>query len=878
MLKLGFAPALTLMLILPSAPVSAQTREARSDSGPRFLYASVPSATAIQVDAGTLPDLRRRLAVRFDGATVSEALDYVSARTGLRFIYSRDMVSVDRRITLEASDISVAAVLTELFLGAAVDLVFSAAGQVALVARAVPNRGEIVGRVVEGATGAPIAGAEVDVVGSELRATTDGGGVFRLASVPPGVVQLRIMALGFASFVQSDVVVGTGKPASVLIELRVAPVQLGGITVGPSWFAAAQQIPTSTQRLNVEEIRRSPGAQEDVVRAVSLLPGVAPTPIHRNDLIVRGGAPFENLFLVDGLEVPNINHFAAQGSSGGYVSLINLDFVRSVQFSAGGFGAAQGDRAGSVTTLALREGITDRHAGEINFASTGFGVLAEGPVGAGSYLIGIRRSYLDLILELSGESFFTRYWDANAKVTQRLGSRNELSWTFIGALDDFGFNIETDDDRYDAAIMAVNDDQYFSALTWSHWTEHSRLQLTLGRVAHAFDTFQNDTLGVSIFTNRSTEAENSLRLSYTRSTPTGAEIEAGVVAKHEDRLRYHVRLPGFLRTDAAGTPRPLDLDTSFTTFRMGSWAQASVQWTPRLSTTFGGRLDYYEYLGGAVRVAPRIAATLDLGRGTTLNVSGGRYWQTPSPIWLVGDPSNGDNLRPFRVDQAVIGVQKLLREDLKLQLEAYRKEYRGYPTRVWRPQAVLSPGIEHVEADIPFGLEPLTSQGNGSAVGAELFLQKRLSTTPVYGTASFSVNRTEFTALDGRSRTGAYDLPIAASLAIGWRPNAVWDLGLRFRAASGLPKTPFVSSGRNEGRLDFERYNDGGRMPAFHALDIRLDRRWAFRGIQLTTYLDIQDLYNRDNPIAYVWDRRERAPSYEKAIGFLPSIGINVEF
>jgi hypothetical protein len=426
--------------------------------------------------------------------------------------------------------------------------------------------------------------------------------------------------------------------------------------------------------------------------------------------------------------------------------------------------------------------------------------------------------------------------------------------------------------------MAVNDDQYLSALTWSRWMRGANLRLTLGRVVHRFHTFQNDTLGSAIFTNRSTEAENTLRLSYTRVLPAGAELEWGAAAKYADRQRYDVQLAGDLRTDADGLPRPLDLDTSFTATRLGAWAEARVPWTARFSTKLGVRVDHYEYLDNAVRAAPRLAASLELGNGTTLNVSAGRYWQSPSSIWLAGDPSNWANLRPFRVDQLIVGMQKLLRDDLKLQVEAYRKRYRNYPTRTWHPQAILTPGIENVENDVPFGLEPLTSEATGSAMGVELFLQKRLSTVPLYGLASFSINSTEFTSLDRISRIGPYDIPIVANLALGWRPDAFWDLGLRFRTSSGLPRTPYIDAGPDEGRLDFERFNDGGRMPAFHALDVRVDRRWAFGGVQLTTYLDIQDLYNRDYPIAYVWDRRERAPRYEKAIGFLPTIGINLEF
>lgn len=861
-----------------AVPLVAQSAVGQAEQGPRFLFASSASAKPARVDARTLPALAVRLAVEFENETVARALDAVSEQTGLRFVYSADLVRVDRRVTLKAADIALAAVLTELFLDAGIDVVFTPNGHVALVSQHQRSSGEIVGRVVDAVTRSPIRGATVQVVGDEASATTDDGGRFRLSPVSPGVVSLSVAAVGYGPLVQTDIVVGTGRPATALLVMTPAPLLLGEVTLAPSYFALSRETPTSTQRLNPEEIRRMPGAQEDVVRAISLLPGVAPTAIHDNTLVVRGGAPFENLFLVDGLEVPNINHFSAQGSSGGAVSLVNLAVVRDVEFSAGGFGASHGDRVGSVTSLALREGSTDRHSRQANLAATGLGAIVEGPVGRGSYLAAVRRTYLDLIMDLAGEPFVIQYWDANLKVVQQLGSRDALSWTFIGATDSWGFNIETDDDRYDASVMAVNVDQYASALTWSRSGERSSFELTAGRVVHSFDTFQNDTLGTTVFTNRSTEPENSLAMTYKRSVSSGATLELGAVAKHNRGLRYDVGLPGSIRPDREGTPRPLDVDTSFTTLRIGTYSQATVQWTPRFSTTLGSRLDYYSHLGDAVRLAPRVAASLDFGRASTLNLSGGRYWQTPSFISLVGDPSNARNLRPLRVDQGVVGVQTLLRDDLKLQLEAYYKRYGSYPTRVWRPQAVLTPGVEHVRADIPFGLEPLTSQGTGQAYGAEVFLQKRLSTIPVYGLASLSLNRTRFTALDGVSRVGAYDSPVIVNLAGGWRPNASWDVGARFRVASGLPKTPYIDSGPLEGRLDFSRFSEGGRMPVFHTLDIRVDRRWAFRSVQLTTYLDIQDLYNRNNPIEYTWDERLRATRYETGIGFLPSIGVNIEF
>jgi len=533
-----------------------------------------------------------------------------------------------------------------------------------------------------------------------------------------------------------------------------------------------------------------------------------------------------------------------------------------------------------VTSLALREGNRERHAGRVNLASTGFGVTAEGPLGRGSYLVGVRRSYLDLIVAMSNEPFLLRYWDAAAKVTQRIGQRDELSWTFAGATDAYELNNETEDDRWEnAGIMSSGQDQYLTSLTWSRWSTKSLLQVTAGRVFTAFRTFQNDSLAQRVFDNRSHEDANSLRVNFARTLTPRISMELGTLAQYSGGLRYDVDLPGFLHRDSTGVPRPLSVDTSFNAWRFGGHGQVTVLWAPRLQTTLGARTDCFSYLGGATRVAPRLATSLDAGRGYTVTLSGGRYWQAPSFIWLASDPENRRRLRPFSADHAVIGVQKLLRDDTKLQVEAYYKRYASYPARLYRPHAVLAPsGFEGVSTDIPFGLEPLTSKGKGLAYGAELFAQKRLSDVPIYGLVSLSLNHAEFAGLDGEWRRGAFDSPFIGNFSLGWRPNQRWDLGMRFRAAVGRPTSPFIQSGPLEGTPDFTRYNQGVRYPTFHTLDLRIDRRWTFRGTQLTTYLDVQDVYNRDNPFLYTWNDRTHRPKWERAVGFLPSLGVQWQF
>ncbi|MDH4347984.1 MAG: TonB-dependent receptor, partial [Gemmatimonadota bacterium] len=376
----------------------------------------------------------------------------------------------------------------------------------------------------------------------------------------------------------------------------------------------------------------------------------------------------------------------------------------------------------------------------------------------------------------------------------------------------------------------------------------------------------------------STEGENDLRVEYSGEAGPRRSWSAGVTGRYASRLTYDIVLPGPLRLDQNGAPAPLTVDTSFTAWRAGAFADWTERWGSGVRTTVGARVDHYDYLEGAWRVSPRASLSLDLG-GPVLRAAAGRYWQPPSYIWLVGDTTNPGALKPFFADHLVIGIERRPRPDLKLQLEAYYKRYGDYPARVFRPQAVLSPtGFDDVKSDIPFGLEPLQSEGVGQSWGVEAFAQKRLSSLPLYGLASLSVAWTDFEGLDGISRVGAFDTRFIGNLLLGWRPNVAWEVSGKFRFATGLPSTPFITSGPGAGQLDFSRYQEGPRLPTFHALDLRVDRRWNWRSVQLVTYLDVQNVYNRQNVSQYTWDERKQEVTADESLGVLPTIGINLEF
>ena len=754
----------------------------------------------------------------------------------------------------------------------------SLAGSSLAGAQDATRTGLIDGRVRSGPTQQPIEGSSIRVGGTDIAAVTGVDGRFTLR-VPVGVVRLEVRAIGFAPIVRGDVVVSVGKPTTVVIDLQPRVFTLATVDVAPSYFEPTREAPVSTQRFTAEEIRRTPGVQEDVIRAVSVLPGVGVTTAGRNDLVVRGGAPFENLFVVDNIEVPNLNHFGTQGSTGGPVSLIPIEFVKDASLSAGGFGVRYGDRTSSVTTIALREGNRARRATTLNLSATGLGAIVEGPLpNDGSLLVSVRRSYLDFVFNAVGFPFIPAYTDVTLKAVQRPSARDELSFLFIGARDRITFKNDDADDRFDnSSVLGSSQDQYIAGATWKRLLPNGVLTSTLGRTWSRFDAAQRDSSNPpqQIFGAQSTEGETSLRTDLTLQLSARTEFSAGLIAKYAGALDYDITLPGASRMDQNGVPRPLRVDTSFTAFRQAAYVQNSLQLTDRLRLTLGLRGDWYQFLRNEIRLAPRGALAWSVDEANTFTLAGGQYYQAPQPIWLVGSRENLRTLQPLRADQLVAGWQRLLRPDLKLQVEAYGKRYSDYPARAFRPRAVLQPsGFDNVTNDIPYGLEPLVALGTGSVRGAEVLLQKRLSDVPVYGLISASYNRTRFRGLDGSTSVGAFDSPMVFNGLLGWRPNARWEFSGRVRSAAGLPTTPFTTAGQ----LDFARYNEGERLPQFFALDLRIDRRFVFRRSQLVTYIDVQNATSRKNISQIAWDARQRAAVPNESIGLLPSIGINWEF
>ncbi len=739
------------------------------------------------------------------------------------------------------------------------------------------TRGQITGKVVDKITNEPLPGVNISILNTTIGDATDINGRFVIDNIEVGKYNVRASYVGYNSITKSDVVVSSARPIDIIFELTEAVIEISGVTVLSEFFDSAPTEVNSLKNFSYEEIRRAPGGFEDVVRALSILPGIAQPDAGRNDLIVRGGAPSENLFIVDGFVVKNINHFGTQGATGGPLSYINLDYVNETTFSSGGFSALYGDKLSSVLKIDLREGRKDRIGGKALVSATQFGLNFEGPVTANSnFILSIRRSYLDFIFNAAGFNFVPEYWDVLGKYDWDISKTQKFSFLFVSAFDRVKFNNNDKDDIYDnARILGSNQNQYLTGVSYRNLFKNGFYSIRLSRNFIDYESSQRDTLLNPIFLNESREGENELKFDLIYKLTSSSELNAGASIK-DIKFKSNIVFPADFVTSFGEILPVTNLNESKRFIKSSVYLQYSNMVFNRLRYNFGGRMDYFDGIESKFYFSPRFSSSYMLTANTSLNFSTGIYHQSPSYIWLIADKAN-QNLPAVRVLQYIGGIEHKLRKDIRLKLEGFIKDYSNYPTSLLRPYIVLAntgAGFGGATNNFEeFGLETLTSRGTGMVNGLELSLQKKSSEIPHYGTLSLTYSKGMFTGLDGIERNGRYDQRWIFNLSGGYIFNQKWEASLRFRYATGNYYTPY----NPDGTQNVEDYLTK-RFPNNHSLDLRVDRRWNFDGWALITYIDVQNIYNRKNSSSIRWDYLEQKADSESSIGILPSIGISLEF
>jgi len=725
--------------------------------------------------------------------------------------------------------------------------------------------GIIRGRVNDVQTNEAIPFANVVLQGSSIGTTTDFEGNFELVGVAPGLRNIQISFVGYEPKTVFEIEVTPARPAVVNVSLKPSAIEIEEAEVVGTRRPNVAEAPLSVRSLGTNEIKRNPGGGRDISRAIRTLPGVAAIPSFRNDIVIRGGAPNENRFYIDGIEIPNINHFATQGASGGPVGMINVDLVENVDFYAGAFPAARGNALSSVMEFSFKEARTDEWTANMVVGTSDLGLTLEGPTGENSSLIfSMRRSYLQFVFQALGLPFLPIYNDYQFKWTARPDDKNAITVIGLGAYDDFELNLEIADDTAatnyldQVAILGALDVQkqwnYTQGVKWDRYCDNGKWTWVASRNMlnnRAYKHLNNDESADLLRDYLSQEIENKFRVERKLFSDAGWE---GTFGGGYEYVKYNNATSERRFNPADGQLTPIAYETDIKAHKYGAFATANRKLLDeRLTLAAGMRLDGSTLAKGLQnpleQFSPRFSLSYGFAPGWTLNANTGRYFQLPA-YTILGFEEDGvrvnanDETRYLANSQVVAGVRwEGGKRNLVASVEGFWKGYDGAPVSTLQ-------GVPLANLGADFGVvgnERVTFDGVGRSYGSELLLQQRLY-NGFYGLLAYTFVRSEFQTTNSEFTPSSWDNRHILSVTGGKKFEGGWEIGSRLLFSGGLPYTPVdfgslsTESWDFYGRplLDYSLLNTE-RNKAFHQLDIRIDKKWFFANWSLDVFVEVQN-------------------------------------
>lgn len=767
---------------------------------------------------------------------------------------------------------------------------------------------QIKGTVIDKSTRQPLEFVNVLVVGLGIGASTDSNGNFTITQVPPGIYRLQASFLGYKTALTPEYRVNHVTPY-VQIELEEENTSLNEVVVTASPFQKVVESPVSLRVIGLQEIEKAPGANRDISKVVQNYPGVAFSPIgYRNDLIVRGGGPSENRFYLDGVEIPNINHFSTQGASGGPVGLIDADLIRSVKFYSGAFPADRGNALSSVLDFSLRDGDMERNSLKATLGASEVSLSSNGHLGKKtSYLVSVRQSYLQALFKVLGLPFLPAYTDASFKLKTRFDSHNELTLLGLGGLDRMKLNlgIEGEDAEYMLSYLPkIEQETYTVGGVYRHYTPIHVQTIVLSQSYlnnrnikyRNNDESSEDNLTLHL---GSVEQETKLRMENTSSWSVW-KVKAGF------DLNYSRYKSDEYRKIFADALREYNYHTDLSLWRWGLFASIDYAAPDKSFTaSIGVRTDGNNYSDKMKelwrQLSPRLSVSYRLADGLFLSGHVGLYYQLPSytALGFKGEAEDYVNkhLDYISVSQESVGLSWTPNENMEFSVEGFYKLYGNMPFSLSDQIPLSCKGNDYGT----IGNEALSSQAKGRSYGAELMF-KWLLTQKLNLSSSLTIFKSEFK--DGEQGSyvpSAWDNRFILNVSGTYNFPKHWSLGAKVSCIGGSPYTPYdeaksslVEAWDVQGRAyyDYSRYNQE-RLPVFGQLDVRVDKTFYLKKCMLGFYLDIQNITASklrrpdalmstgqiENPSAPLAEQRYVMKSIRQESGtLLPTLGITFEY
>lgn len=766
------------------------------------------------------------------------------------------------------------------------------------------QNGELRGTITDSKTGEALFGATVFLENTNLGAATDADGAFVIRNIVPASYNIRISYIGYAPKILFNVVVRSEGNALLNVALKSSDMSLEELVVTVNPFTKLETTPLSIQNLSQEEIASYPGGNNDIAKVIQSFPGVSGSVAgFRNDVIIRGGAPNENVYYLDGIEIPTINHFSTQGSAGGPVGLLNVSFFEGVTLSASSFAASYDNTLSGVLEFDQRNGNTRNFVGNFRLGSSESAFTFEGPLFRGdneeantSYILSVRRSYLQVLFKAIGLPFLPDYWDYQYKVNHRFNTRNELLITGVGSIDNSSVN---DIEEFDAEQKAIQDQVPVLAqqsntlgLRWRHRFSNNAgfmdVVLSQNNLYNRFSRYQDNVNESGLyFENDANEIEQKLRHQF-KLFVNNWTYSFGYSLQH---VLYD--------NNTLDLVNSWEFNSDLRFLRYGAYAQASSNWLDdRLQLSAGFRIDDNSFMndntGLIAQFSPRLSAsyTLDRAGKVKWNQSWGIYYKIP-PYTVLGYQDNlglwvNQSSKYIESEHLVGGLEFLINESARMTLEGFLKRYNNYPVSIKDEVSLANKGGGFEV----LGSEPILSTGLGRTYGVEFLYQQKFTGT-WYGIGSLTWYRSEFSGSNEIYQPSLWDNQLLISLLGGYKLGNNWEISTRYRYLGSAPYVPTNS----EKSLQFypaivKDFNNIGsvRLDSYNQVDVRVDKKWSYRNWSLDLFFEIQNVLANANPQepSYGLDRNEAGEillprrlvqvNTNNSATVLPSIGIVINF
>ncbi len=752
------------------------------------------------------------------------------------------------------------------------------------------------GKVVDQVTQMALPGATVQILNTDpiIGAVTDAEGEFKIQKLPVGNYALRISFIGYKDFVLPNIIVNSGKETVLTIAIEEELLQMEEVVVvaNEKDRTINEMVLVSARTFSVEETRKFAAAINDPARMASSFAGVISTDDGNNNISIRGNSPNGLLWRMEGVDIPNPNHFVNPGTSGGGISILSSQLLTNSDFMTGAFTAEYGNALSGVFDLSLRRGNNEKSEFTFQAGFLGTDLAAEGPIAKnykGSYLVNYRYSTLSLLSKIGVPlgDFVTNFQDLSLNIYLPTGNNSSLSVFGFGGLSNQNKSAEQDSltwsseiDRYSTTYFSntgalglkhtlfLNDNSYLQCAVVFSGNEIGddiyKLDDQYANVSWFYDNFSNSKITFSSILTTKLSARYSIR--------TGIYL---------NQLNYNLKQRSF---DQEADQMITDINSKGGTQSIQAFSQVNIRATDRLTLNAGFHY-LHLLLNNSFSIEPRLSASYSLSQSQRINIGYGLHSQVqPLGTYFGEYEDNGQifhpnkNLGLSKSHHFVIGYDQSLNPYLRMKIESYYQYLFNIPVK---------PGVAETYSILnqqwTYMIDPLVNEGFGKNYGLEFTLEQ-FTVNNMYFLISTSVYNSLYKTQENKWRNTRYNGNVNIAFTAGKELFLSKDrvLGLNFRSilSGGLRTTPInLEASVEKGETVFyEERAFEEQNPAYFRTDIRLSLKKNKPKSTHTLSLDIQNVTNRKNSYGKYFEPITGTITTAYQTPLIPVLSYKIEF